>query len=75
MKKSAKTLTYDQAQELKWFCRNVMGVRQDMYDTIDTINSFESRIMRLEKTCELIEKFLGEKIEPMQYGAWEGMTK
>jgi hypothetical protein len=35
-----------------------------MYSTITVVNTFDERIKRLEKTCVLIEKFLGEKIEP-----------
>jgi len=63
MKPKDKILTYEQARDLKWFCQNVMGVREDMYGTIDKVNAFDDRIKRLEKTCEIIEKFLGEKIE------------
>lgn len=63
MRRSDKTLTYEEAKELKWFCRNVVGVRNDMYDVSDCFKTFNDRISRLEKTCELIEKFLGEKIE------------
>lgn len=59
-----KQLTYEQGRELKFFCQNVAGVRMDMYTTIDAVNKFDERLKRLEKTCELIEKFLGEKIKP-----------
>jgi hypothetical protein len=62
MKPSDKILTYAQAKELKWFCDNVLGVRNDMYDILDSVQAktktFENRIKRLEKTCDLIEKFL-----------------
>lgn len=64
MKKQAKELTYAQARELKFFCQNVVGVRVDLYSTLATVETFDKRIQRLEKTCELIEEFLGEKIEP-----------
>ena len=64
MKPKDKILTYEQARDLKWFCQNVAGVREDMYAAIGEMTKFDDRIKRLEKTCELIEKFLGEKIEP-----------
>jgi hypothetical protein len=63
VKPKDKILTYEQARDLKWFCQNVVGVRQDMYSAIESVKSFDERIARLEKTCDLIEKFLGEKIE------------
>lgn len=63
MKKDDKTLTYEQARELKFFCKNVVGVRQDMYEIVEKVDKFDARIRRLEKTCELIEKYFGEKIE------------
>lgn len=62
--KNPITLTYEQAVELRFFCRSVAGVRQDMYGVLDKVNAFDEKIKRLEKTCELIEKFLGEKILP-----------
>lgn len=63
MKKEKMILTYEQARDLKWFCQNVAGVRQDMYSSMEKVQKFDDRIQRLEKTCALIEKFLGEKIE------------
>jgi hypothetical protein len=63
MKKDQMQLTYDQARDLKWFCKNVVGVRQDFYEVSEKANSFDDRLKRLEKTCHLIEKYLGEKIE------------
>ena len=66
MKKEEKILTYEQAKELKWFCRNVVGTREEFYKTLEIANAFDARLTRLEKTCELIEKFLGEKIEPFK---------
>lgn len=60
------TLTYEQARDLKWFCKNVVGVRQDYYEIFDKARGFDERISRLEKTCSLIEKFLGEKIEAFE---------
>lgn len=61
--KPPKTLSYEQAKELKWFCRNVVGTRGDFYDVVDKTNAFDERLTRLEKTCDLIEKYLGENIE------------
>jgi len=63
MKNEDKILTYEQARDLKFFCQNVLGVRQDMYEIMHKTNSFDDRIKRLEKTAVMIEKFLGEKIE------------
>lgn len=56
-----KTLTYQEARELKWFCENVVGVRHDMYSTIDAVTTFDKRIKRLEKTCDLIEEYLAKQ--------------
>ena len=54
-----------QLYELKWFCNNVAGVRQDMYSTIDTVNKFDSRMKRLEETAERINSWL-DKVEVPQ---------
>lgn len=61
MKPAEKILTYQQARELKWFCGNVTGLRQEYYPLLDRWNAFDARILRLENTCKLIEKFLSEK--------------
>lgn len=61
--KTKQILTTAQARELKWFCTNVAGVRVDLNPIRDAVDGFDGRIKRLEKTCALIEKFLGEKIE------------
>lgn len=71
MKPEERELTYEQAKELKWFCRNVMGVREDFYQVMGATKAFDGRIKRLEKTCETIEKFLGEKIEPHEKVDWD----
>ncbi len=65
-----KTLSYDQARELKWFCQNVMGTRQEFYAVMDQANAFDARLQRLEKTCAAIEKFLGVKIEAQPAVDW-----
>lgn len=53
-------VTGRQLYELKWFCQNVAGVRQDMYSTIDTVNKFDARMKRLEETAANIEKWLAK---------------
>lgn len=60
VKPKDKILTYEQARELKWFCKNVSGVRQDMYEFIEMTTQFDDRIKRLERTCELIEKYFAD---------------
>lgn len=65
MKLENMQLTYKQAKELQFFCRNVAGVRSDMYKEMSKVHKFDERIARLERTCELIEKFLGEKNTPL----------
>lgn len=62
MKKEEKVLTYEQARELKFFCRNVIGTRQEYYAVMDVANKFDDRLLRLEKTCALIEEYFGEKL-------------
>lgn len=57
-----KILTHAQALELKWFCQNVNGVRQDFYRLNMKVSDFDARVARLEKSCALIEKYLGEPI-------------
>lgn len=47
-----------QLYELKWFCKNVAGVRMDMYDTIELVNKFDDRIKRLEQTAANIDKWI-----------------
>ena len=63
MSKKPITLNYEQAKELKFFCRSVVGTRQDYYEVMDKANAFDSRLARLEKTCELIENYLGEELK------------
>jgi len=50
-------LSREQARELVWFCRNVLGVRQDMYATLDVVNTFAARLKRLEDTAASIEAY------------------
>ncbi len=65
MKQEDKILTYEQAKELKFFCRGVVGTRQEYYKVMELANGFDGRLTRLEKTCELIEKYFGEKMESL----------
>ncbi len=65
-----KILTNAQAIELKWFCKNVAGVRTDLYPALESVRGFDERIRRLEKTCQMIEKYLGEEIK--EHAAYEG---
>ena len=64
------TLTYAQAKETKFFCQNVMSIREDFYSILEKTEAFDLRIKRLEKTCELIEKFLGEEIKAFEKVDW-----
>jgi hypothetical protein len=70
MKKEDKILSYEQARELKWFCKNVAGVREDYYDVMSSANSFDVRLKRLELTCDMIGKFLGEHLTPHEKANW-----
>jgi hypothetical protein len=63
MSKPKLELNDRQVKELKWFCDNVTGLRKDFYEVYDLVASFDKRIKRLEKTCELIEKHLNEEGE------------
>lgn len=59
MKPKDKILTYDQAKELQWFCKNCTGLRTEYYEKIvEPVERFKERLNRLEETCLLIEKFL-----------------
>lgn len=53
-------LTGQKLYELRWFCENVTGVKGDMYPIMDKVNSFNDRIARLEKTCDVIDKLIKE---------------
>lgn len=64
-------LTPQQLYELKWFCRNVVGTREEFYSVMNKANSFDDRLKRLEKTCETLEKFFGEKLTSLYDGGFE----
>lgn len=57
MKPSDKILTYEQIRELKWFCKNVTGVRTDYNDFLDALNQFDTRLQRLERIADDILNF------------------
>lgn len=61
MTKKDKVLTYQQAKDLIFFIRNVVGVRQDMYAILDLVKSFDERLKRLEKTNDLIECYFRDE--------------
>lgn len=62
MKPKDKILTYEQARELRWFCKNCTGTRQEFYDLLDQFTSLKAKLDRLEKTCKLIEEFFDKNI-------------
>lgn len=65
-------LTPKQAYELKWFCENVVGVRQEFYKLSNAITKFDMKVGRLEKTCEAVEKYFGEKLQsPFADAEWD----
>ncbi len=58
MKPQEKILTYEQARELKWFCENVTGTRQEFYDEVfGTVEAFRLKLDRLQKTADQILKW------------------
>ena len=56
-----RELTGQQLYELKWFCNNVVGVRKDFYSVKGSVDKFDERLTRLEKTCAAIDKFLKDR--------------
>ncbi len=60
MKPKDKTLTYEQARELKWFCKNIAGTRMEFYEALDSIQPFKAKIDRLQTTADLILKWCKE---------------
>lgn len=57
MKPQEKILTYAQAKELKWFCKNCTGTRQEFSALMEQIEEFKIKLDRLEKTAKLIEAY------------------
>lgn len=57
MKPKDKILTYEQARELRWFCKNCTGTRQEFYDVVEQVEKFKKNMDKLEKTAEMIEKY------------------
>lgn len=70
MSKKPMILNYQQAKELKFFCKSVIGTRQEYYEVFDRAQKFDDRLTRLEKTCEMIEKYLGEEIKAFEQVDW-----
>ena len=65
LKKEQMILTYEQAKELKFFCRSVVGTRQEFYKVMETVTAFDKKISKLEKTVRLIEDYFGEQLRPI----------
>lgn len=54
-----------QIRELKWFCKNVTGLRPEYYQMVDKQSQFDERLARLEKTCDVIDRYFKENnIDP-----------
>ena len=66
MKNKDKILTYEQAKELKFFCKSVVGTRQEFYKLLDEMNAFKIKLDRLDKTCWLIGDHLSEEIKAFE---------
>lgn len=60
MKNSEKILSYQQARELKWFCKNVVGTRLEFYRALEIVEKFKIKIDRLQQTADLIIKWCEE---------------
>lgn len=60
LNKKQVVLKADQVRELKWFCQNVVGTRQEFYALFDKVLDFKQKIDRLNVTCKNVEKFLKE---------------
>ncbi len=63
MKKNDKILSYEQARELKWFTKNCTGLRQEFYQLMDQFLAFQSKLDRLNNTCELIDTYFKDRPE------------
>lgn len=55
-----KALTPDQARELKWFSKNILGTRDDFYKAYDMIHAYKDKIDRLAKQADVILKYCKE---------------
>lgn len=60
IKPKDKILTFKQARELKWFCKNVAGTRTEFYKELDEMQRFKKKIDRLQKTADMILKWCTE---------------
>jgi hypothetical protein len=61
VKPSDKILTYEQARELKWFCKNVAGTRSEYYEALDVVNKFRDKIDRLYEASLTIKTYFAER--------------
>jgi soluble cytochrome b562 len=60
VKPKDKLLTFEQAKELKWFCKNVAETRQEFYDRLESIEKFRNKLDRLQQTADMILKWCEE---------------
>lgn len=56
-----KTLTYQEARELQFFCRNVTGISERFYKLDHDLSIYKAKLDRLDKTRQLIEKHFGDQ--------------
>jgi hypothetical protein len=72
MKKSKSIeVSGQQLYELNWFCKNVAGVRVDMYkmqEVADKLEAFDNKITRLEKSAANIEEWIKKIDEQTEEG-------
>ncbi len=74
IKTQDKVLTYEQARELKWFCKNIVGTKQEFYALFDKVEIYKEKIDRLLKEADQILKYckdnninlLGEEPTPQK---------
>ena len=57
-KKKQVILNGHQLMELKWFCQNVVGTRQEFYDLLDKFVAYKTKIDRLDDFAKTVKKFL-----------------
>jgi hypothetical protein len=59
-KKKQVILNGHQLMELKWFCQNVVGTRQEFYDLLDKFVAYKAKVDRLHDFSKSVSKFLKE---------------
>lgn len=75
IKPEDKILTYKEAKELKFFMRNVTGIKKEYYLVLDIVQQFANRLEALDKTCVLIDKHFGKEIEEFEKKLAERFAK